>query len=104
MGDHVQDICDEFGHDTGLAWSIGECARAIQVPTATLRSWDQRYGLGPSVRTAGGHRRYTCEDVDRVRYMRMLLERGVAAMEASRHALSLDTAELHDANHQFDSA
>ena len=42
---------------------IGEVARRTGVTVPTLRAWERRYGLLLPVRTAGGHRRYTDEDV-----------------------------------------
>jgi DNA-binding transcriptional MerR regulator len=45
---------------------IGEVARRTGVAIATLRAWERRYGLLLPVRTAGGHRRYSHEDVRRV--------------------------------------
>jgi DICT domain-containing protein len=38
--------------------TVGELARRTGVATATLRSWEARYGFPTSTRRAGGHRRY----------------------------------------------
>ncbi|WP_082554461.1 MerR family transcriptional regulator [Aeromicrobium sp. Root495] len=69
----------------GLA--IGEVARVLGVPSPTLRTWQRRYGLVTTARTPGGHRRYTAEDVTRLRIMIELLERGVGPATASRWAI-----------------
>ncbi|MFQ6395565.1 MerR family transcriptional regulator [Nocardia sp. KC 131] len=45
-----------------VEYSVGAVARRLGVPVATLRSWNQRYGLGPSQRRRGRHRRYTPTD------------------------------------------
>ena len=45
---------------------IGEVARRTGVTVPTLRAWERRYELLLPVRTAGGHRRYSDEDVQRV--------------------------------------
>lgn len=42
--------------------SIGELARRTDVPAATLRSWEDRYGFPRPQRVAGGHRRYDPDD------------------------------------------
>ncbi len=42
--------------------SIGELARRTDVPAATLRSWEDRYGFPRPHRLDGGHRRYRPED------------------------------------------
>jgi DNA-binding transcriptional MerR regulator len=47
--------------------SIKAVATELGVSAPTLRSWERRYGLASSERTAGGHRRYTDGDVDRLR-------------------------------------
>jgi DICT domain-containing protein len=43
--------------------SIGELARRTEVPAATLRSWEDRYGFPRPHRLAGGHRRYDQSDI-----------------------------------------
>jgi len=43
--------------------SIGELARRTEVPAATLRSWEDRYGFPRPHRLAGGHRRYDHGDI-----------------------------------------
>ena len=47
------------------ALTVAAVARRLGVAPATLRTWDRRYGLGPSAHAAGSHRRYTADDVDR---------------------------------------
>lgn len=38
--------------------SIGEVAQIMGVTSATIRSWESRYGWPQPVRTRGSHRRY----------------------------------------------
>ena len=38
--------------------TVAAVARRLGVAPATLRTWDRRYGLGPSSHEAGEHRRY----------------------------------------------
>jgi len=47
--------------------SIGAVALILGVCVNTLRSWDRSGVLVPQFRTAGGHRRYNLEDVDKIR-------------------------------------
>jgi MerR family transcriptional regulator, light-induced transcriptional regulator len=70
--------------ETGL--SAGEAARRIGVAATTLRTWDRRYGLGPSYRDPGRHRRYSDHDMARLELMRRLTVEGVAPAEAARIA------------------
>ncbi|SFR04324.1 DNA-binding transcriptional regulator, MerR family [Lentzea waywayandensis] len=58
-------------------------AGMLGVAPTTLRTWDQRYGLGPSIRTDGGHRRYEEADVDVLRRMVVLTGQGVSASAAA---------------------
>jgi hypothetical protein len=66
------------------ALTVAAVARRLGVAPATLRTWDRRYGLGPSEHSAGSHRRYTADDVARLLVMRRLTLEGVAPVEAAR--------------------
>jgi DNA-binding transcriptional MerR regulator len=68
------------------ALSAGAVARRLGVAVTTLRSWHQRYGLGPSRHVPGHHRRYTPEDLARLEVMRRLTAEGVTPAEAARWA------------------
>jgi DNA-binding transcriptional MerR regulator len=48
------------------------------VNPVTLRAWERRYGLVKPLRTPKGHRLYTPQDVERIRRVLALIERGVA--------------------------
>jgi len=63
--------------------TVAAVARRLGVAPATLRTWDRRYGLGPSVHSAGAHRRYSAADVARLEAMRRLIHRGVAPADAA---------------------
>jgi DNA-binding transcriptional MerR regulator len=67
---------------------VAAVARRLGVAPATLRTWDRRYGLGPSEHRAGAHRRYSSGDVTRLLVMRRLTLEGVAPSEAARAALA----------------
>ncbi|MGY4643371.1 MerR family transcriptional regulator [Cellulomonas sp. URHB0016] len=72
------------------ALAVAAVARRLGVAPATLRTWDRRYGLGPSEHSAGAHRRYSAVDVERLLVMRRLTLEGVAPGEAARVALATD--------------
>jgi MerR family transcriptional regulator, light-induced transcriptional regulator len=67
--------------------SAGDVARRLGIAVTTLRTWHQRYDLGPSHHQAGQHRRYTTDDLARLEVMRRLTTRGVPAASAARVAL-----------------
>jgi hypothetical protein len=68
------------------ALTAGAVARQLGVAVTTLRTWHQRYGLGPSHHVPGQHRRYTPDDMDRLQVMRRLTAQGVAPAEAAAWA------------------
>jgi MerR family transcriptional regulator, light-induced transcriptional regulator len=77
--------------------SAGAVARRLGVAVTTLRTWHQRYGLGPSQHISGRHRRYTAEDLARLEIMQRLAAEGVAPAEAARWArLAPADALLHE--------
>jgi hypothetical protein len=79
----------------GPVFSAGAVARRLGVAVTTLRTWHQRYGLGPSVHVPGQHRRYTEHDIERLEAMHRLITEGVAPGEAARWARGTRLASLH---------
>lgn len=70
------------------ALGVAAVARRLGVATGTLRTWDRRYGLGPSEHPTGTRRRYTARDVARLDLMRRLMLEGVTPAESARVALA----------------
>lgn len=78
---------DAAGPDaSGPTLTVAAVAGRLGVAPATLRTWDRRYGLGPSEHTAGAHRRYSVLDVARLMTMRSLTLDGVPPSDAARIA------------------
>ena len=75
----------------GLRLSVSALARRLGVAPATLRTWDRRYGVGPSDHHPGSHRRYTPQDVHRLELMQNALVHGASPAEAAQHALTTPT-------------
>ncbi|MFE2750626.1 MerR family transcriptional regulator [Actinosynnema sp. NPDC059335] len=71
-----------------MTLSVAAVARRLGVAPATLRTWDRRYGLGPSDHTTGRHRRYAPLDVARLELMQRALLRGASSAEAAKYALA----------------
>jgi transposase-like protein len=77
--------------------TVAAVARRLGVAPATLRTWDRRYGLGPTAHSPGAHRRYGPHDLARLTTMRRLLLEGVSAGDAARVAAAVpDGAVLVD--------
>jgi DNA-binding transcriptional MerR regulator len=66
---------------------VAAVARRLGVAPATLRTWDRRYGLGPTLHSAGSHRRYSRSDIARLETMRRLVLDGVPPADAARLAI-----------------
>ncbi|HEX6756601.1 MAG TPA: MerR family transcriptional regulator [Mycobacteriales bacterium] len=64
--------------------TVAAVARRLGVAPATLRTWDRRYGLGPTLHAAGAHRRYSRADIARLEAMRRLVLDGVPPADAAR--------------------
>lgn len=66
--------------------TVAAVARRLGIAPATLRTWDRRYGLGPTEHSTGEHRRYCPMDVAKLMMMRRLISIGVAPREAAERA------------------
>jgi DNA-binding transcriptional MerR regulator len=64
--------------------NIAALARRTGVAADTLRKWEQRYGVIQPARTAGGQRRYTETDAQRVEWLRDRIRDGWRIGEAAR--------------------
>jgi DNA-binding transcriptional MerR regulator len=64
--------------------NIQAVAQRTGVPAATLRKWEQRYGVLKPQRTTGAHRRYSDRDVARVEWLKARLAEGYRIGEAAR--------------------
>ncbi len=74
--------------DVGVGLSVAAVAARVGVATSTLRSWERRYGVGPSRRSTGGHRRYTSADVALLQRLHRLVRSGVPTATAAALALA----------------
>jgi len=71
-------------------FNIGAVARMTDIPEATLRVWERRYHFPHSARTAGGHRLYSQQEVERLQWVKKHLDNG---MQASLAIQALRRAE-----------
>ncbi len=63
-------------------FKIGTASRRTGISSATLRVWEEQYGLLTPQRTGGGQRLYTESDVDRVLYVRELISNRGYSLQA----------------------
>lgn len=71
---------------------IQAVAEATGLSTATLRAWERRYGIPSPARGDSGYRLYSQRDLEMVRRMVALGERGVAPSEAAHQVTAEFTA------------
>ncbi|WP_436492329.1 MerR family transcriptional regulator [Actinokineospora sp. HUAS TT18] len=81
---------DESGEPT---LPVAAVARRLGIAPATLRTWDRRYGVGPSGHTTGRHRRYAPSDIARLELMQRALLKGAAPAEAAEYALRVSSGQ-----------
>lgn len=72
--------------------TVSGAARRLGIAPATLRTWDRRYGIGPSGHARGRHRRYSAADMARLELMQRALVQGAAPAEAARYARTSGSA------------
>ena len=65
-------------------YTIGAVERMLGIPAATIRNWEERYGLVKPERSGGGHRLYTRAQVEQLRFVNERLRRGIQPAEAHR--------------------
>lgn len=65
-------------------FTIGSVARLLDVPPATIRTWEARYGLIVPARSPGGQRLYSRDQVEQLRLVRDTIAAGRRPAEAHR--------------------
>jgi DNA-binding transcriptional MerR regulator len=65
-------------------FSIGAVARMLDLPPATIRTWEARYHLVVPHRSEGGQRLYSRDQVDQLRFVKGEIGRGRRPGEAHR--------------------
>ncbi len=65
-------------------YSIGAVARMLDIPVATLRTWEDRYRQVAPARNASGYRLYTRHEVEQLRFVRAQMSEGASVADAHR--------------------
>ncbi len=65
-------------------YSIGAVAQMLGIPAATLRTWEERYGLPLPERSPGGHRVYSRDQVEQLRFVKAQIDQGIPPADAHR--------------------
>ena len=72
-------------------YSISAVAKMLDVPVATLRTWEDRYRQVVPARNASGHRLYSRRQVEELRFVRAQMSGGASVADA--HRLLAERAE-----------
>jgi DNA-binding transcriptional MerR regulator len=70
--------------DEHPVYSIGAVERMVGIPAATIRNWEDRYGVISPERSEGGHRLYSRGQVEQLRFVKRELARGLQPADAHR--------------------
>jgi CheY-like chemotaxis protein len=70
--------------DEHPVYSIGAVERLVGIPAATIRNWEDRYGLITPERSQGGHRLYSSGQVEQLRFIKREIARGLQPADAHR--------------------
>lgn len=65
-------------------YSISAVARMLGVPSATLRTWEDRYALVVPERNESGHRLFSRVQVEQLRFVKLRVADGMSAADAHR--------------------
>ena len=65
-------------------YSISAVGHMVGLPVATIRTWEDRYELVVPDRNASGHRLYSRDQVEHLRFVRTLMGQGLTAADAHR--------------------
>jgi CheY-like chemotaxis protein len=76
-------VSDAPGGSRGV-YSIGAVARMLDIPVATIRNWEERYAAIVPERSPGGHRLYSRDHVEQLRFIAAEVSSGLSAADAHR--------------------
>jgi DNA-binding transcriptional MerR regulator len=65
-------------------YSIGAVGQMLGIPPATLRTWEERYELPVPERSPGGHRVYSRDQVEQLRFVKAQVDQGISPADAHR--------------------
>jgi DNA-binding transcriptional MerR regulator len=65
-------------------YSIGAVARMLDIPSSTLRAWEERYSVITPLRSEGSQRLYSRAQVEQLRFIKSRIEAGASAADAHR--------------------
>jgi DNA-binding transcriptional MerR regulator len=71
-------------HESEAIYSIGAVATMLDVPTSTLRAWEERYAVVKPNRSRGLQRLYSRNQVEQLKFIKAQIAAGSSAADAHR--------------------
>ena len=65
-------------------YSISAVARILAIPVGTLRTWEERYGQVVPARNDSGHRLFSRQQMEQLRFVQAQMDGGASAADAHR--------------------
>ncbi len=75
-------------------YPIRTVVRLTGVHPRRIRMWERQNGLLTPARTEGGHRLFSEEDVDRIRWIKAMVDRGMSLKGIQRSSRGLETGRF----------
>ncbi len=75
-------------------YPIRTVAHLSGVNPRRIRAWEDQYNLVSPARTGGGHRLYSEEDVERIRWVKAMVDRGMSLKGIQRLVEGPQAVEL----------
>lgn len=80
-------------------FSIEEASLQLKIPKYTLRFWEKTFaGILVPIRTKGGQRRFTPENMELIQEIKKLREKGMSLSDVKRELNNDDKASYLDSN------
>lgn len=73
-------------------FNIGSVARITGIPIVNLHAWERRYGFPISTRTTGGHRLYSENEIQRLQFVKKMIDQGMQTRQAIKLVLAERTS------------
>ena len=73
-------------------YAINAASEITGIPVTTLRSWEKAFGVVRPARTGGGHRLYSQDDIERLRWLKAKIDEGVQPSVAHQLLRARDRA------------
>lgn len=101
----------ESGKAGEHVYSIKQVSKMLDMPTVTIRAWENRYGAVKPLRTESRYRVYSSTDIEDLRWLKEQVEekgisisQAVRMLKADRNALAAPNPEpvYHEADETYD--